>query len=356
MSVVDEGNKLRQKFIRHFEHFGSNLRFPIPYAQFVGKANGEHVSFNFDKRGFRNLNKGTYLPDGAWPRVFVLGGSTMVEGDTEDDTVSGRLQISLRQAGYPEAQVFNFGVVSTCFKQMSALVWSHLADLRPDALIVVGGGTDVTNPWTFDPRPGYPHNAFVVEQVYDFLFDTNRIASRELGLSYDELTDLLYARLEQLRTECQWRTSEWEQAVTDSARDAVRSFSSLASALRVPVLCILQPTIVRKKHLSLAEQSAGSDEFLAYLDRQYGRLEENFRAVGQLERSNKFYSIHDLSGKFANETEQIFYDAAHYIAHGRQIMAEDLSAKLEQVLNRRPRGSARWAVPLQRIRSMVPFG
>lgn len=356
MFTSERNDELRKKFIRNFAHFGSNLRFPAPFAQFTGKPDGKHDHILFDNRGFRNNNKASYLPDGLRPRVFVLGGSTMVEGDTEEDTVSGRLQVSLKEAGYHEAQVFNFGVVSTSFKQMSALAWSHLADLQPDALVVVGGGTDITNPWTFDPRPGYPYNAFVIERVYDFLFDTNRIASRELGLSYDELTDILYEKLERLRAECQWRTPEWEHAVADSARDAVRSFSRLASALRVPVLCILQPTIVRKKHLSSAEKNAGSDDFIAYLGRQYQRLEDHFRVLKRLEASNMFYSVHDLSRKFEEETGQIFYDAAHYIAEGRQMMADDLSAKLEQVLNGRLRSGMRWAVLHRRIRSLVPFG
>lgn len=119
MTVSEQNDSRRQKFVYHFGHFGSSLRFPFPCAQFAGKPNHQHDLVKFDGRGFRNLGKRTYEPSDCTPRIFVVGDSTMVEGDTEDDTVSGCLEIALRQAGFQEAQVFNFGVVSTCFTQMS---------------------------------------------------------------------------------------------------------------------------------------------------------------------------------------------------------------------------------------------
>lgn len=228
------------------------------------------------------------------------------------------------------------------------LAWSHLAGLQPDAIVVVGGGTDVTNPWTFDPRPGHPTNAFAVEEVYDYLFGTGRIASRELDLSYDDLTGRLYERSENLRLDHRWRTAEWETAVVDATGHAMRGFSSPATALRVLVLCVLQPTIVCKKNLSPDEQNLGSDDYFAYLDRQYRHLEDRCVSITALELPNELYEIHDLSGKFANEAGQIFYDAAHYVARDRQMMAEDLAEKLTLVLRRR-----RWRSEFRRLRELV---
>jgi lysophospholipase L1-like esterase len=351
MDAFEDDLGHRSSFIRHFAHLGSALRFPMAYSQFSGKPNGSHEHIEFDDSGFRNRNKSNYHDNGGRPRVFVLGGSTMVEGLDEADTVPGRLETLLRRGGYPDAQVYNFGVVSTCFAQMSALVWSHLAPLRPDACVVVGGGTDVTNPWTFDPRPGQPFNGFVLEQIYDYLFDTDRLSSRELGLSYDALTDLLYRRLERLRQQCGWRTEAWETAIIDRTAETLRSFSLLAASLRIPVLCVLQPTVVRTR--STALQDVASQDFLAYLDRQYGRLQDLVRTLQHSERGNRAYRVLDFSGIFADRHPTVFYDTAHYTAEGRQIMAERLADEITKVVrppNARGAASLR---PLRRIRDLV---
>jgi lysophospholipase L1-like esterase len=327
-------DNIRSKFIHHFYHLSSAIKYPSPFIGFAGKPSSQYQHFNFDAHGFRNAEAVGPRTDVNEIRIFVLGGSTMVDGDTNADTVSGRLEAELRRLGVTRAKVFNFGVISSCFSQMSALIWSRLAIWEPDALVVVGGGTDVTQPWTFDPRPGYPYNAFVIERIYDYLFDTDRIQSRELGLDYDELTSLLYERLDQLRQEAGWKSEPWEHAIIQHAQGVLQQLALLGSALRTPIICVLQPTIVRKRHLDEKECRAGSADYLAYLDRQYTRLEEVFATLAQLRKNNQYFMSRNLSGLFANEERSIFHDAAHYNSLGRQIMAEDLAQCLVPTLER----------------------
>lgn len=338
MDSADNDPAHRARFIRHFVHFDSSLRFPLAYSQFSGKPNGIHAHITFDSWGFRNVEKGDSRTREGGPRIFVLGGSTMVEGVTEADTVPGRLEANLHRRGLDHARVYNFGVVSSCFAQMSALVWSHLAALGPDALVIVGGGTDVTNPWTFDPRPGQPYNAFVIEQVYEYLFDTSRISGHEAGLSYETLTDLLYRRLERLRTECGWRTEAWEMAVIASTRATIGRFSGLAATLNIPVFCVLQPTIVRS-HPPHTNRSVASEDFLAYLDRQYTRLQGALRACSA--GAHPHYRGLDFSGLFADGAGSVFYDPAHYTEPGRQIMAEALADEIVATFAAKTRAAAR---------------
>ena len=355
MQNPDDMDTKRRKFVYHFAYLNSTIRFPKPFAQFAGKPNAQHHHITFDELGFRNAEAVGPRTGADRIRVFVLGGSTIVEGDTEADTVPGRLETILGRNGFAHARVSNFGVVSSCFAQMSALLWSQLADFEPDLIVAVGGGTSVSNPWTFDPRPGYPYNAFVMEQLYDYLFDTSRTESLEIGLSYDDLTAILYVRLEQLRVECGWRTERWERAVIEHARVSMRRFSTLASALQTPVVCVLQPTIVRKNHRSESETSAGSAEYLSYLDRQYSRLEQACRDLGRSERKNALFNILDLSGAFADEDGQIFHDAAHYSSVGREIVAKSIAETILPILRRRHARPASPAFSMRRIKKFVPF-
>ncbi|MGH1592395.1 SGNH/GDSL hydrolase family protein (plasmid) [Methylobacterium phyllosphaerae] len=330
--MADENS--RSKFIHHFYHLSSTIKYPSPFIGFTGKPGNQYQHIQFDTHGFRNAEAAGPRTDVDEIRVFVLGGSTMVDGDTDADTVSGRLEGELRRMGVTRAKVFNFGVISSCFSQMSALIWSRLAIWEPDALVVVGGGTDVTHPWTFDPRPGYPYNAFVIERIYDYLFDTERIQSRELGLNYDELTSLLYEHLNQLRQEIVWKSDAWERAIIQRTQEVLQRLALLGPALRTPIICVLQPTIVRKRHLDETERRAGSADYLAYLDRQYTRLEEVFAELEQLRQKDRYFVSRNLSGLFADEKRGIFHDAAHYNSLGRQIMAEDLAQCLIPTLKR----------------------
>lgn len=344
----------REKFIHHFSHLSSAIRYPSPFVAFTGRPNGRYHHIRFDAHGFRNAHGLGPRTDRDEIRVFVLGGSTMVDGDTDEDTVPGRIEIELRRLGVSRAKVFNLGVISSCFSQMSALIWSRLAEWEPDALIVVGGGTDVTHPWTFDPRPGHPYNAFVIERIYDYLFDTDRIRSRELGLDYEELTRLLYERLEQLRRETGWKSEAWERAVVRHSRDVLGRLALLGSALQTPITCVLQPTIVRKRHLDEREREAGSPDFLAYLDRQYARLEAAAAELTRGAQADRRWTMRDLSGIFAREKRGIFHDTAHYNAIGRQIVAEELARALAPTLARRP-STASARRPLgRRIRDLMP--
>ena len=51
---------------------------------------------------------------------------------------------------------------------MIALITTRLMDLQPDVILIVGGATDIFQPWSFDPRAGYPYNHFATECLYDY--------------------------------------------------------------------------------------------------------------------------------------------------------------------------------------------
>ena len=161
----DAASARRRKFLHHFHNFNSNIRFPAPYTQFAGKPLTQMAEngWRYDGLGYRNDIHADARAPSETLRVFVVGDSTMVEGQTLADTVPGHLETTLRRTHGNGVRVYNFGAISACLNQMIALITTRLMDLQPDVILVVGGSTDIFQPWSFDPRGGYPYNQFVNE-------------------------------------------------------------------------------------------------------------------------------------------------------------------------------------------------
>ena len=324
----------RRKFLHHFGYLDSNTRHPSPYIQFAGKPGASHYGVPFDAQGFLNATAITADKPPGETRVFVVGDSTTIDGGTLANTLSGRLERILRADGLAAARVYNFGVMSSCLTQMTHLIWSRLVGYRPDAIVVMSGSTDLFQPWTYDPRPGYPYNAFITERLYDHFFDTHDPRAREDGLSYDALVTLIYDALKRLRTEVGWQTPGWEDAIVHHYQLAAHRLTKLSHDHAVPIVSVLQPTVLRKRHLTAVERSVASGAFLAYLDRQYAKLEAFTSALAVRRPYRSTFTALDLSGIFWDREEGTFYDIVHYDDPAREIVAARLAAEVTRVLDR----------------------
>ena len=205
----------RQKFLKNFQSFDANIRFPAPYVQFAGKplAAPSETGWRYDALGYRNDGPVEGRSAAETLRVFVVGDSTLVEGQTFADTIPGRLESGLKQVHGPGARVYDFGAVSACLNQMVALITTRLMDLQPDVILIVGGATDIFQPWSFDPRAGYPYNHFATECLYDFVFDPRKTGGDAPELSYERLQEMIFGRLENLRALTNWQSDIWEWEV-----------------------------------------------------------------------------------------------------------------------------------------------
>ncbi|MDP4023888.1 GDSL-type esterase/lipase family protein [Methylobacterium sp. NEAU 140] len=324
----------RRKFLRHFGHLDSNTRLPRPFIQFAGKPGSSHYGVPFDAHGFLNATAVTHEKPAGETRVFVVGDSTIIDGGDLISTLPGRMERVLRAEGLPGAKVFNFGVMSSCLTQMAHLVWSHLLEYRPDAIVVVSGCTDQFQPWTYDPRPGHPYNAFIVERLYDHFFDTHAPRARENGLSYDGLVTLIYEERARLRAEADWQTEAWEEAVVHHYQRAMHRLTKLSSDHGVAIVAALQPVVMRKRHLAEPEREVASGEFLAYLDRQYVRLEAFYADLAARRPFRRTFTAVDLGSIFRDREAATFTDIVHYDDAGREIVARRLAAEVSAALAR----------------------
>ena len=338
----------RRKFLHHFGYLDSNTRYPSPFIQFAGKPGASHYGVPFDADGFLNAVPIVARKPEGETRILIVGDSTTIDGGDIANTLPGRIERILRAGGLDSAKVYNFGVMSSCLTQMTHLIWSRLVTYSPDAILVLSGSTDLFQPWTYDPRPGHPYNAFITQRLYDHFFDTHDPRAREDGLSYEALITLIYEELKRLRAEVGWQSPGWEDAIVHHYELAAHRLTKLSHDHGVPIVSVLQPTILRKRHLTEVESGVASGAFLAYLDRQYAKLEA-FTAQLALRRPyRRTFTALDLSGIFRDREEGTFYDIVHYDDTAREIVATRLAAEIRGALNR-----ARTRTPLARVRHLL---
>lgn len=338
----------RRKFLHHFGYLDSNTRYPSPFIQFAGKPGASHYGVPFDADGF--LNAAPIVerkPDGE-TRILVVGDSTTIDGGDIANTLPGRIERILRADGLESAKVYNFGVMSSCLTQMTHLIWSRLVTYSPDAILVLSGSTDLFQPWTYDPRPGHPYNAFITQRLYDHFFDTHDPRAREDGLSYEALITLIYEELKRLRVEVGWQSPGWEDAIVHHYELAAHRLTKLSHDHGVPIVSVLQPTILRKRHLTETERGVASGAFLGYLDRQYAKLEAFTAQLAARRPYRRTFTALDLSGIFRDREEGTFYDIVHYDDPAREIVATRLAAEIRGALDR-----ARARTPLARVRHIL---
>lgn len=323
----------RRKFLHHFGYLDSNTRYPSPFIQFAGKPGASHYGVPFDADGFLNAVPIVARKPPGETRILVVGDSTTIDGGDIANTLPGRIERILRAGGLDGAKVYNFGVMSSCLTQMTHLIWSRLVNYSPDAIVVLSGSTDLFQPWTYDPRPGHPYNAFITERLHDHFFDTHDPRAREDGLSYDALITLIYEALKRLRAEVGWQSPGWEDAIVHHYELAAHRLTKLSHDHRVPIVSVLQPTILRKRHLTEAERGVASGAFLAYLDRQYAKLEAFTAQLAARRPYRRTFTALDLSGIFRDRAEGTFYDIVHYDDPAREIMATRLAAEIRAALD-----------------------
>ncbi|QGY01241.1 lipase [Methylobacterium mesophilicum SR1.6/6] len=324
----------RRKFLHHFGYLDSNTRYPSPFIQFAGKPGASHYGVPFDANGFLNAAPITEAKPSGETRILVVGDSTTIDGGDIAKTLPGRIERILRADGLAGAKVYNFGVMSSSLTQMTHLIWSRLVTCAPDAIVVLSGSTDLFQPWTYDPRPGHPYNAFITERLYDHFFDTHDPRAREDGLSYEALVTLIYKELKRLRAEVGWQSPGWEDAIVHHYQLAAHRLTKLSHDHGVPIVSVLQPTVLRKRHLTEVERGVASGAFLAYLDRQYAKLEAFTAALAARRPYRRTFTALDLSGIFQDREEGTFYDIVHYDDPAREIVAARLAGEIRGALAR----------------------
>jgi hypothetical protein len=302
-------------------------RYPAPFVGFTGRPGGLHADGNalngqrLDAWGFPNAALPSLPKPADETRVFVLGDSTMFNGATLADTVPALLEGALRRAGAPTARVYNFSVVSASAMQMVALLLHRLADCRPDLVVVVNGGIDFMNPREYDPRPGYPFNFFMIEELYANAFDPLRggpIGTREAFIRRAAAHQL------KLRRQVGWDSAAWEDAVVAAWLESVDRLGTVAVGTGLDVALVLEPMAAARGRPSAEELGYLRPQTLDYYRRQYRCARAGLAAPAR--PRPPALSVHDGDDAFAGEPGTVFKDWIHFNGAGRRLMTAYLAA------------------------------
>ncbi|GJE15209.1 SGNH/GDSL hydrolase family protein [Methylobacterium longum] len=329
MSLADNEAVLREKFLHHVKFFDSASRYPAPYIGFAGRP---HHQFQihcipYDAAGFLN-------PETTGPRtcpeeirIFVVGDSTMATGTELENTVPKRIERIFQERLSEKVKVYNFAVVSSNTEQMCALIWSRLLDLDPDLIVVVSGGTDAFQPYSFDPRPGFPYNFFINEYLYAHYFDENNDKSWRSGLDYDAVVTGAFDLCTKLRKNVNYGSHEWETSVINSYTGSLIKLIRIAKAVPIPIFYFLEPIVVRKETSDVNQPRFASPDTIHYLVRQYDRFADSLSSLRLLGLPKNLRLI-DASRALNETGTGEFYDILHYDRDGTETVAKFLADHL----------------------------
>ena len=307
-------------------------RKPGPYVMFGGESNGtldsnEHLN----KLGYRKNSPTDSKASGEF-RVFVLGGSSVFNGEP---SIPELLEKEFSQKGKHHVKVFNFGVVSSVSSMELSRILFEISDLNPDLIIMYNGGNDILSPYSYDPRPGYPFN-FIV-------YENNPLLESDIR-AYPAFTLLLYGSnlaryffpnyykdkfvpLDEERKKVNWGSDEWKRDIAYNYATNLIKANKIAASFGAGFIAYFQPLVYYKDPMTIEEKAlmleVEKDHCIAVrnLIRSY---------MEQVPNGSQFFF--DLSDIYDNVHETVFKDTIHTHQNSKSMIAR---AIYEEIVKRK---------------------
>jgi hypothetical protein len=271
-------------------------------------------------------------------RIFVLGGSTVFLGKPP---LPELLQERLRAQGFDRVHVYNWGAVAASSGMEVARLAFEVGDFQPDLVVQYDGGNDVSSPFLYDPRPGYPLNFIVTERNPLLRSDLATYPTWTLfaygsnlaRIFFPDLFSRRFLRLEELRRAVGYGSEAWQDEIARVyVANLVRS-ARIAGGFGSLYMGFFQPLIQFKPSLSEDEKGVKdllvgyltnhrADEFDAHANRMRERVRARIETLGGIPK------VVDLSGVFAATTESIYTDFIHVRREGNERIAAAIADHL----------------------------
>ena len=300
-----------------------DLRKSYPYIMFKGAPHAKAWKKYSQKTGVTDniLNEIGYPADApSMPkpadefRIIVLGGSTVFMGNPE---IPRLIQYQFEKAGCQRVKVYNFGVVSSVSSMELARIIYEAVDYQPDLMISYSGFNDIDQPFTADPRPGYPFNYFIYESNPILESDIRRYPIWPLILYGSNIFRRWmpqyflkhFLALDEIRSRVNDRSPEWRQEI---ARIYIRNLmksQKISRAFGADFMAFFQPALYFKDIVHPEEEK--------YLDAERAEnsriIRAHIREFAQQEIAAGELQFIDLSDFFDTYSEPVFNDRVHLI-------------------------------------------
>lgn len=299
------------------------VRQPQPYTMFGGAENGRlDTGEILNARGYRGELPPEPKEAGEY-RIFVLGGSTVFNGDPP---ISVLLEEEFKRNGKANVAVYNFGVVSSVSRMELVRILLEISDLAPDLIIMYNGGNDILTPRAYDPRPGYPFNFMV--------YDNNPLLESDLR-SYPSLNLMLYGSnlaryflpeyfleefvpLEAEREMVEYGSDKWKDEIVEIYVSNVRKAHRISAVFGAECIAFFQPMVYYKDHPTKTEEELMKEEDKGY----YADMRDRIRSKIDTSAAETMSVIVDLSDIYDEFTEEVNIDCIHTMQKHKNVVAE----------------------------------
>lgn len=311
------------------EHY----RYPRPYSMFAGEPGSKYIN----ALGYTGEIPAMPKPKGEY-RIFFLGGSTVVSGDP---SLPKLVQNILKQKGFLNIKIYNFGIPSSVSGQELARLVFELPDLAPDMIVVYNGGNDIMHPLSWDPRPGYPFN-FIVYENHPLI--TKKLNNYPAAALFAYGSNLMryffqdyfmkkFIPLDEARKECNYMSPGWKDKIAEIYVNNIIKAGKISKAFGIEFIAFFQPLLHAKDPEKFSEE-----------EQKLFRSEDNDRfyrevlelTVGKIKSAVNKHNTEfiDLSGIYKNNSAWIFTDPIHTRQDAKNLPAQKIADKIVAKINK----------------------
>lgn len=300
-------------------------RSPKPYSMFGGKPDTQGLN----RLGYKGKEPVTPKMEGEF-RVFMLGGSTVLQGNP---SIPILLEKIFHDNGYHQLQVYNFGVVSSVSSQEVVRILLEISDLDPDLVIMYNGGNDISNPWKWDPRPGYPFNFIVYENNPLLESDLKEYPSIALFAYGSNICRYAFRRsfvksfvpLEEERKKAKWKSNAWREKIANIYAGNIAKANKISDAFSAGFIAYFQPLIYFKPNLSKEEK--GVLDSLEKKDYALDMQKRIRKRISQIKSASPLLFF-DLSDAYSDTEEWVFIDSIHTRQETKRVIVKAMFNKV----------------------------
>ena len=278
-----------------------NQRSPAPYDMFSGKPN--YKDHNSD--GFRG---GEFKNSEGRIQIAFFGGSTGYNGEPPIiDLIKQKLdekEINI--------DIFNFSSVSSNHNQHVHRLVKFL-EYNFDIVIFYGGYNETIQSYLYDPRPGFPFNYWVrneLSRLKYFLLKNSSILAE-----YEKKTGKI-TNINLIRKDNNYPSDQWIDKILDNYETQIQKAKNLTEKIVVKHYCSKSKFFAFYQPISIQKSDAISKKIIQ-------------KSVMRFKSNN---DVIDISNSLE---EKYFTDPVHISQLGKEIIASEiLSYMMEHINNK----------------------
>lgn len=317
-----------------------DYRAAAPYIEFAGQPNGviEDENIQLNALGYRDDVPAMPKPSDEY-RVIMLGGSTVFNGSPRENSLSGIIEANFRREGSQGVKVYNWGVFGAVSGQELSAIVTRAVDYTPDMVLVYDGANDLTLPFIFDPRPGYPFQFMADEGGRRLLagqwsvFDLTALLLRPSALGYTIFQAEIEAQLTDRRDLADTAgagTAAWRDSIAEIYLNNWQKMCQLTRAYDFTLVGVLQPMIFFKDNLAGDEPNwLGQADYQQHTRAMYDLARPRIADLATDAPENCHFF--DLSQALRGERQELFVDPVHLNDAGRRLMGLRLTELLTNI-------------------------